>query len=337
MSKTDIDNKLSAIKEAYKLESGGNELFDENGLINITYLGSEMTKITNIEEPGVKEKFTDVNLFNRYAALYVYQERILENSLLYYMYMSEEFYSRLDLLAVNAEDLNEIHKGLEQLEDSFKEFKVAKNKLEQTVDVLTFEGVVRADLTSYSYSVNTLIEDCIEFTNNFIKIAEKYLYSGEINESNVQLYTKHYLFEACHRVNEVVYYKSFKAYNNVNECDLAKWDTKGAVLMEGALEGLVEKALETTTKAFAASVDEVLGFKEVRDSFVQKLGVYKVVYDSMDYYRYNQYLAAGEENKYKENAGSVERANIELVNQFYQTTLAGYYGDAFWGQIDISN
>lgn len=335
MTKEDIANKMSAIKASFKIDNTDtNELFNEEGLVEITYLGSEMEKLATTDY-SVIGNFTDVNLKRRYQVLYQNQEKVLKNSLLYYMYMSEEFYSRLDLLNVNAEEINAIYNGLENLEDSFKEFKVAKNKLEQTVDVLTFEGVVRADLTAYSYSVNVLIEDCIEFSNNFIDLVEKRLYNSDINDSNKQMYAKHYLFEACHRLNEVAYYRYFKAYNNVNECDLSKWES-GDLLDK--IDELVIKAKACAGVSVVVDADDILEFKEVRDSFVQKLGVFKVVYNSMDYYEYNQALlkTAEEESLYKKNVSTVEKANIGLVEQFYDSTLKSYYGDVFWQQISIA-
>ena len=117
-----------------------------------------------------------MNLYNRYRALINIQHRVLNTSLMYYMYMSDNFYDRINPAGVSTEDLNEIYARLEGVEDALKTFKVAKNKLEQTVEVLTFTGVVRADLTSYAYSLNQLIEEVIEFDSFFIELNEKYLF-----------------------------------------------------------------------------------------------------------------------------------------------------------------
>ena len=70
-------------------------------------------------------------------------------------------------------------------------------------------------------------------------------------------------------------------------------------------------------------IDDVV---EIRASFMQKTDIYKTVYDSMDYYSYNAEYVKGNAEQYKKEVGAVEKANIKLVELYYETTLVDYIG-----------
>ena len=100
-TKEDIANKLSAIKETYKieLESGdfANEMFDENGLLEITYVGNEIAKIYDSSQFNENKFSTDINLYKRYYELINLQHKVLNNTMIYYNHMNENFYEKMDI------------------------------------------------------------------------------------------------------------------------------------------------------------------------------------------------------------------------------------------------
>lgn len=344
-TKADISNKLSSIRATYVVDETQNEFFDEDGLLTINYLNSEIRKIYSASELNRDQFSTDLNLYRRYYALIKLQHSVLNTSLLYYLNMSENFFDKSEVAKVKTHEFNEIYKRLASLEDALKEFKVAKDKLEQTVEVLTFKGVVRADLTSYSYELNKLIEEALEFGNYFIQLNDKYLFNIEVTDSNKISYVKHYIFEAAHKITEVSYYKYLKAFNNVNECDLSGLLDSPVFSQDEILQNYFsdDVSLSEQYKAMAddlnpdVEVKDIEGFQEIRDGFLQKLQIYKVVFSNMDYYTYNYNFIQGEEklSKYMDSISSVERANINLIEKFYETSFASYNNDSFWSEIQL--
>lgn len=345
-TKADISNKFSEIRATYVVGDEANEFFEnDKDLLNIRYLNSEMQKIYDSTYFNEDEFETDLNLYRRYYALINLQHKVLNISLMYYVNMNENFFDKMEVSGVKTHDLNELYSRLESLEDKLKDFKVVKDKLEQTVEVLTFSGVVRADLTSYSYELNLLIEEAIEFDRYFIDLNDKYLFNNEVTNSNKMSFVRHYLFEAAHYTNELAYYKFLKAFNNVNECDLSGLIDSQAFIDDMFLQSyfrtnpsildwyeVMDDTLDPDVK-----VEEIEGFQEIRNGFLQKFEIYKVVFSNMDYYTYNYHITQGASKleEYKNSVSSVERANINLVEKFYGVPVTYYIEDSFWSEIQL--
>ena len=236
----------------------------------------------------------------------------------------------------------QIHARLEDFEDALKTFNVAKDKFEQTVEVLTFGGVVRADLTSYSFSLNVLIEEAIEFNEFFKNLNEKYLFNGEITDSNKSLFIGHYFYEYGHKINELVYYKYLKSFNNVNECDLSSlYDSQvfknDNIIKDYYMNGthlaqMLPERVDYINSDYSSEDVEI--FKEIRDGFLQKFDIYKLVYSNMNYYEYNANFIQGQAkvDEFEKELSSVEKANINIVEKFYETTVLDYCSDDFWSK-----
>ena len=331
-----IQNKYSAIKVANPdmfvvAEEGQEETSDA---IRISYKEGEMQRLSaltynNLAIMGFQN---DYNSYKRYYALSYVQQQLLTDIYAYYDEQSDNFYENYDIAGVSQDELNVLFDKVEAMANNIKEFKVAKEKLEQTVDVMTFTGVVRADLTAYSYSVNVLIEQSLDLVGYFKDLNTKYFYNGEITEENKVEYVRHYLAEANFELAEVCYYKYLKAFNNVNECDLSGLIFINSGKQAGVIQSYIwdeRNAVKGFDRTFAtignyATQDEIDDFKEIRASFLQKSEIYKTIYDSMDYYNFNIAYLNDELSDYKDEVGVVEKANIKLIELYYETTVIDY-------------
>ena len=376
-SAEDIKNRYSEMKVAHPDMFKGYVAGDEENkadkledTIKVSYSG-EMEKLSTL----TFDDFTnDKNLFNRYWSLINLQEIILENVFVYYNEEKDAFFENLALVETEKKELKKLYNSIEDLQEDIEDFKVARDKIESTTNIMTFSGVVRADVTSYAYEYNMLIENCFEFVRYFKELNTKYYYSGEVTPENENAYVRHYLNEALFDLTEVMYYKFIKAANNVNECDLSNrvcHDESTPYAYEegffnivvnggkvgeikddkfvGYVSSEVTKSVYDCYSAYkknllsASYKDNLNKFLEVRTAFNQKLKVFKVVYENMDYYSYNERVlkALNEDNVYSSKPASatfytayfdeihgevtnIEIANIQLIESFYYTTIIDY-------------
>ena len=343
----DIKNRYAAIKEHHA------EMFmvkDDvvTDTIKVSYTG-EMTNLDNLD--NWKDEFANDNkLYNRYYALVTYQDAVLETLFTYYEAQRDAFFGN-ELLGVEKKEMKQLYNNVEKFEEDIKAFKVAKSKVENTVNVMTFTGVVRADITSYAYEYNMLIENCFEYVRYFKDLNTKYAYSGEVTDVNRLDYVKHYYEEAIFELTEVMYYRYIKAANNVNECDLSNiinYETEVFAYEDDLFEEMFDDGnLMDSYKKYIDVIDKnpnvtsqfknnVEKFQESRDSFMQKLRVFKQVYENMDYYNYNLALVENRLDEYKDKATNIEKANINLVEAFYNTTVSDYITKLMALQLTIS-
>jgi len=287
----------------------------------------------------------DENLYKRYYALKNIQDVVLKNVFQYYNAYSSDFYLNWELKDIKKEEMRKLYNNVEKLQKDIENFKVARDKFENSCDVLTFSGVIRADVTEYAYQYNMLIENSLNFVRYFKELNEKYYFNEPINEETSDddklKYVKYYYYESIFEISDMLYNIYLKASNNVNECDLSNLIR----ITNGAVE---VKHLHGTSISYAAIYNEQFldkinkindvenpvviedaslnDFLQVRGSYLQKKRVYNVVYENMDYYKYNSEVLLGEESflNYYSRLNNIEKANIELIKGFYSTTLDEY-------------
>lgn len=302
--------------------------------VSVSYSVDEMQKLKNLN--GLYSEFSaDENLYARYYALKNLQAEVLDNVFEYYVQQKTNFFLNFDAQEMEKDERKQLYNNIEKLEEDIETFKVARDKFEKSVDVLTFKGIVKADITAFAYDYNMLIERCIEFVRYFKDLNTKYFYSGTIDDVNYQSYIKQYLDEAVFEINELYYYNYLKSFNSVAECDLAKiyQDPTSATLTLKNLGGdwgyvLFNEdgtGLKTLVANFDVNkyiysritLDNIATFQQEREMFMQKFRVYKSVYENMDYYKYNQALVEGTDADYLKECTNVEKANITLIKGFY--------------------
>ena len=333
----DIKNKFTSIVTEYNYNNE-NKLFTE-GLLKINYIATEMNSVEEKAAEILKSSnFSDINLYKRYYALFEVQHEVLNNTLIYYEGLSENFFSKAELAQVSKDDMKELYNRLEQFGKDLATFNVDKEKFEQTVEIMTYSGCVRSDLTTYSYSLNMLIEKTFNFVNFFKSLNDRYLFNGEVSEENKISYVTYYMYEAALALTEVEYYMFLKAFNDVNECDLSalvvdvqesKTEIFGESLRDD-IHGVI--SIDKNISNVNCTVDEIKAFEEYRKSFLQKTEIYKQVYKNMNYYTFNRYYMpyvmsgrlSEEFEEYYNSTTSVEQANIGLILKYYDTTLVDY-------------
>lgn len=348
----DILNKYSSIKDAYK-SSGifGSVDSDITGdAINITHSATgEIGKLQSFDmrsyDLSVIDKLkADENLQVRYLMLINVQYRLLNRVFEYYEGMSENFFANTDILDVDKKEMKTLYNKLEDLEDAIATFKVAKTKFEQAVEVMTFGGVVRADVTSYAYSVNLLIEQSFDFAGYFKGLNTKYMYSGEITEENKLSYVRHYFYEADYDLAEIMYYRYLKSCNNINECDLCYLasgigdNTHSNYEPYNFLRDVIISKDSPYDYLYnptfydslingekVITIEQLEDFNIAKEGFLQKTEIYKIVYDNMDYYSYNSHLLNNDVKSYKKSVSKVEQSNIQLMEEYYKNSFLGFY------------
>lgn len=339
-SSADILNKYSSIKDAYKSSGifGSADSDTVGDAIDITH--STTGEISNIKKFDEGDNYDstyvgqlsskDENLAIRYYLLINVQYTILNKIFEYYEGMSESFFENTDILEVDKKEMKTLYNKLEDLEDAIATFKVAKTKFEQTVEVMTFDGVVRADVTSYAYSVNLLIEQSFDFVGYFKELNTKYMYSNEITEENKYSYARHYFYEADYNLAEIMYYRYVKSCNSVNECDLC-YTTDIDDVCTNALNNTSLYLYKPTfydglnSGEKAITLEQLEDFKSAKDSFLQKTEIYKIVYENMDYYTYNSHILNDDVEDYKKSVSKVEQANIQLMEEYYENSFLEFY------------
>ena len=349
----DIKNKFTSIVNEYN-HNEENKLFND-GLLDINYIANEMNSVEEDYEKNVHtvvkfENFDDVNLYKRYYALLEVQHKVLKNALVFYKGLSENFFAKAEIAQVSKDDMKGLYNKLEQFGSELATFNVAKEKFEQTVEIMTYSGCVRADLTTYSYSLNNIIEKTFGFVNYFKSLNDKYLFNAEVSDDNKNSYALYYVYEAALSLTEVEYYIYLKAFNNVNECDLsglvvnASADTTELFFesLREDLHSIIDKDKNITS--INCTLDEIKEFEEYRKGFLQKTEIYKQVYNNMNYYEFNKfYISVGGANDklspYYDKVSTVEQANINLIIKYYDTTLDDYINEcsSLYSKMTIGN
>ena len=312
--------------------------------VKVSYNSGEMKKLEDLSDNS-SQFLTDYNLYARYAALKELQGDVLDNVFEYYVQQKNKFFLNFDAQEMEKDERKQLYNNIEKLEEDIETFKVARDKFDKAVDILTFKGIVKADITSYAYDYNMLIERCIEFVRYFKELNIKYFYSSDVNDVNYQEYIKHYYDETIFEINELYYYNYLKSFNNITECDLAKAysiskDANDNSKLAFGLRNLggywdynlnqLKTNVDFDNLSYVYSqitLDKIATFQQVRDMFMQRFRVYKTVYENMDYYKYNQAVIDGitdgkvddedSLNIYKSKCTNVEQANIVLVEEFY--------------------
>lgn len=353
-SSADILNKYSSIKDAYKSSGifGSVDSDTVGDAIDITH--STTGEIANLKKFNSNDGYDEVyvgqlsnkdeNLAIRYLMLTNVQYALLNKIFEYYEGMSESFFKNTDILDVGKKEMKTLYNKLEDLEDAIATFKVAKTKFEQTVEVMTFGGVVRADVTSYAYSVNLLIEQSFDFVGYFKELNTKYLYSNEITEENKYSYARHYFYEADYNLTEIAYYRYVKSCNSISECDLCylanglgdnnhsncasyKFLRDAIISKDSTYDYLYNPTFydDLLNGEKAITVEQLEDFKNAKDGFLQKTNIYKIVYDNMDYYTYNTHILNNDVESYKKSVSKIEQANIKNMEEYYTDSFLEFY------------
>lgn len=339
-----VSNLYSDIKAEYKDK---NHIFRENSdksvsnQLYITYDG-EMAKIHTVELNSDNFK-ADENLYNRYYVLLYYQQAVLTRISAYYDTWAGSFYEGLKLKDVDKDEMKTLYSTLEQFRQDLRDFEVARKKVESDINIMTFTGAIRSNLTEYSYQFNMLIEKYSGFVNQIRDLQVKYLFNNnEISENNNRDSLNRLADEFYLNMAQAIYYKTLKAFNRTNECDLADFPIQS--YKERNYYDILNKLGKYNFSGFESESitgkdDLIDEFLYVHNSFNQKFEIYKQIYDTIDYYEYNQNLirdikqnTTKNTEAYIQTLSDVNKANIKLVESFEWTLLDSYIS-AFLGLV----
>ena len=302
---------------------------DEDGVVTnqlyITYLG-EMSKLDEKGAP-VKDDFSAAHpLYVRYYALKYFQQGVLTCISEYYdKYCtgseSTSFYGAIKLKDVEKSELNALFDATESLKTDIRKFEVARKKVEDDVNVMTFTGAIRSNLTEYSYQFNRLIESYSKFVNMFRDMQVKYLYDNNKLPDNIDLkiaFVNRLRDEFYLNAAQAIYYKALKSFDRTNECDLSDLPIDNVLYKE--FYNILNKAEDYNSNKQVSDNDaKIEEFLYAHNAFLQKFEVYKKVYDTLDYYSYNQKVIQNNETElenYKKVLSDVDQANIALIETF---------------------
>lgn len=289
------------------------------------------------------------SMYFRYYFLKNLQQSILTQLTSYYNKWEASFYQNIKLVDVEQAELDEYYASLETLRDDMRTFEQSRSKVQADVDVMTFSGAVRSNLTEYSFEFNKLIESYANFVSKFADIQSKYLFS-KAPESDNSEYLNRLMDEFYLNMSQALYFKLVKAFSRTGECDFSKMTelfsasgnnrTLSTELYANQGEksyytflNILNKKGDFTTTAFTGNVanknTEIEEMLYARNAFLQKFGIYKQVYDKVDYYAYNQARIENSKdntklNDYKDTLNDVEQANIRLIESFESTILSEY-------------
>ncbi len=348
-SKTTSDINTLYVK--IKTENKENLFLTKNDVlsntISVNYNG-ELSKLLKDGEPNASLKSVDANLYNRYYGLKTVQHKVITNISEYYDIWSKRFYEGIGVDGATDEEFKTLYSKLEKLSEDVKTFETARKKVEADINVMTYSGAIRSNLTEYSYQFNQFIESYSDFINYFRNLQVKGLYDNNVlPEDNPQLkaISVSRLFDEFYlNASEFAYYRILKAYDRVNECDLANAPFENEKYSDyKELIDIVNKTGEyaplvmtdansTVGEAIIQKInanDEMLQqFIYARNSFCQKFEIYKKIYDKVDYYTYNQAYVENAANgleEYKLEVTDIERANLSLLESFEKSVFEEYF------------
>ena len=284
----------------------------------------------------------DERLYKRYYVLKNFQQGVLSRISEYYAKWATKFYDGIALKDAQKEDLNSLYKSLETLKEALRTFEVARNKVEADINIMTYTGAIRSNLTEYSYQFNRLIEVYSDFVNRFRDVQVKNLFADEnVSETTNSEVLNRLCDEFYLNMAQAIYYKTLKSFDRTNECDLSDLVPENGDFSDLYNEYLfiLNKIGEYNFAGFSGNVTgksaEIEEFIYIRNAFMQKFTVYKKVYDAVDYYEYNgvylnyayQTSSIEAENimsAYKETLSDVNKANIALIESFENTIMEEY-------------
>ena len=340
--------------------------------MRITYkgaLGKGLEKIgLNYDETAI----SDENLYNRYYALVNIEQKLLDWTYRYYTNWSEKLYASYDLIKhdVKQNDVENLYKKLEKLDDQIGKFITEKSKAEDEINAISFDGAI--NLTSFTYAYNDLIEASLDFVSAFKNFHVKYVWDtytfGKDDDTNLLLLNR-LIDEAYLNMAQVIYFENVKAFE-YSECDLndivklAKDTSNKEFVIVGLLFKTgdnpcknIKKSVYKSENVYRGAGDvslKLLGTNEAGENiyenyntklenyiyylkaFNQKVNIYKSVYSKLDFYKYNQVrLGFGtmDLKTYKESLSRVDKANVSLVESFATQTFV-YFVNNFVGIFD---
>lgn len=315
----------------------------------ISYTGKLGKGLERITSSYNSEGLEDVELYSRYFALVNIEQKILDWTYNYYTSWADNLYGSYDLIKhdVEKDDVEKLYKKLKNLNEKIEEFVVEKNKAEDEINAITFEGAI--NLTSFTYAFNDLIEASFDFVNTFKNFHVKYIWDtytfGE-NEDTNKLLLDRLIDEAYLNMAQVIYYENVKAYE-YRECDLnsvVKYATSTdnkqyvdvALLFSDKTNPCykVDKSMYKNGKMYGSdNVALTTGqtYNEKLENFIyylkaynQKINIYKDVYGKINFYKYNQ-IRLGDGtvnlNEYKSSLSRLDRANLSLLEDFASGTF----------------
>lgn len=324
----------------------------EDSAMGLSYSGA----VTGDETTGYKITLTipaefssSESMYYRYYFLKNLQQSILTQLASYYNKWEASFYQNIKLVDAEQSELDEFYASLETLREDMRKFEQSRSKVQADVDVMTFSGAVRSNLTEYSFEFNKLIESYANFVSKFADIQSEYLFDNAPEGDNSE-YLNRLMDEFYLNMSQALYFKLVKAFNRTGECDFSKMTDLFSVSENDRMlstelyanQGeksyytflnILNKKGDFVTTAFTGNVadknTEIEEMLYARNAFLQKFGIYKQVYDKVDYYAYNQARIENSKeetrlNAYKDALNDVERANIRLIESFESTILSDY-------------
>ena len=310
---------------------------------------SDLTRIAKKIPSDMPDYCDDANLYYRYYALVYVQQPILNAIFNYYNNWSSNFYDGMKLVdekSLDQEDLDKIYEKLVELDEQLEKFAVARDKFQNDVNVLGFGGVNRSVVTTYTMEVNDLIEKSYAFVNEFKNAHVKYIWDGVAYSSKEKVGTidclNRYVDEANLNMAYAIYtyVKGFEA----SECDLSwfikehegkyqeellkSWVDIDEFKLQYKIVDSVDKITTSQAEAEKSAIDK---FVYARQTFNQKFRVFNEIYPQVNLNAYLRVLYNIDSSNSSQNIeayinqlGEVERANLNLLINFYNETFENY-------------
>lgn len=326
--KTAKDIKEYYDKMAVTYVDEGTNLFFHNELdalsISIHY-PPEMLEAINAPNPSNAVQ-------KRYRAI-AYQQQILDYIFDYYTNNYEEFYKVADSKSIK-DELQSLYDKLQELNAQLDKFHGAYRTFMKSIET-SISDVMEYSITSYSYSLNELIEKSFDFMYEFHNVYTNHCLTGyysnkDFIEKNIQAsIDKAYLDIAY-----IVYLENFKAFNcSVGEhgvCDLSGIvDNESQYSLLSLLEDKrsFDKTI-TETITDSATVERIREFNYSRQIFEQRFNSYMRTYHSVEIFTISEYrfgLVSGVDYQdYVNSLTNSESATIRMLDYFVQDTFMNY-------------
>jgi len=276
---------------------------------------------------------SDGNIKNRHYMALAIQQEILSNIYKFYEEHNEDFYRIISSEEYSQDDMNKLYDKLNNLNACLNNF---NNKYNDFI-FATKDGVsdvMNAKIKIYSYELNKVIDKSFEFMFEFIDFYDKYCIKVK-DKVNLN-YLDFSLDKSLIDISYVIYMENVKSFNhsvgdngscdvfNIIESSRRNYDIT-PMLLEFELSEEVKTNITTENALYSTTVKKIEEYFYFKEIFEKILIIYKIIYNDIDFYEYNNYrmeLVNGiSYDNYLQTLSQSEISNITLIEDFVDITF----------------
>ena len=325
---SELKSLYESTKKIGKGELEISNLFSDSSRPNsITiYYPEKIASIINL-------RTSDGNIKNKYYMSLAIQQQILSNIYKFYEEHNEVFYRNITSKEFDKDDMNNLYNSLNELNSCLSDFYIDYYEFVSIAND-GVSDVLNAKIKLYSFELNKVIDKSFDFMYNFIDFYDKYCIENK-DKTNLN-YLDYSLDKSLVDISYVVYLENVKSFNsyvgdsgscevfNIIETNIRKYDLT-SMLLEFELSEEVKTNISTENNLYNSTKKKIEEYFYFNEIFEQKLISYKIIYNDIDFYEYNNYrmgLVNGiTYNNYLQTLSQSEISNITLVENFIDITF----------------